>query len=90
MVAVGESDRRIEVYTFRLCMTDSPGHRVPLTKPDGYNASEWEFWRRLYKNGEKPPADLKGSGGGLVLKFSRRLLYSETRFSLRPRLSWAY
>jgi hypothetical protein len=48
LVPVGAADDRIEVYDFRLCMTDSPGHRILVQKPEGYNASEWEFWRRLY------------------------------------------
>eukprot|EP00038_Savillea_parva_P018622 m.24571 g.24571 ORF g.24571 m.24571 type:complete len:727 (-) comp4171_c0_seq1:164-2344(-) len=66
LVPVGESDARIEVYDFRLCMTDSPSHRVPIQMPVGYNASEWEFWRRLYQNGTKAPSSLKSAGLGCL------------------------
>ena len=64
LVAVGEADARMEVYTFRLCITDSPSHRIPIWKPPSYNASEWEFWRRLYRH--KPPADLRAAGLGCL------------------------
>ena len=60
LAPVGGADKRIEVYTFRLCITDSPGHQIPIWKPKGYNASEWEFWRRLYAH--NPPKDLKAAG----------------------------
>ena len=40
LVPVGEADKRIEVYDFRLCVTNSPGHRVPFPRPKHYNASE--------------------------------------------------
>ena len=63
-VPVGEADRRIEVYDFRLCMTNSPGNRIPLTKPAGYNTSEWEFWRRLYV--AHPPNNLAAAGLGCL------------------------
>jgi len=59
-VAVGEADKWIENYDFRLCFTNSPGHRIPIEKPPSYNASEWEFWRRIYK--QKPPRSLQNAG----------------------------
>jgi hypothetical protein len=40
LVELGEADSRMEVYTFRLCVTNSPGHRLPFSKPASYNASE--------------------------------------------------
>ena len=63
-VTLGQADSRIEVYDFRLCVTNSPGNRRPFTKPAGYNASEWEFWRRLYK--DHPPATLAKAGLGCL------------------------
>lgn len=32
----GEADRRIQAYNYRLCMTDRPDLRVPITRPDNY------------------------------------------------------
>lgn len=65
LVDVGEADKRIEVYDFRLCFTNSPSHRIPFWKPDTYNASEWEFWRRLYK-AKGQPKDLAAAGLGCL------------------------
>lgn len=45
---VGDGDKRITAYDYRLCMTNSPGNRVLVQQPAGYNASEWELWRRYY------------------------------------------
>ena len=66
MVGLGEADLRMQVYTFRLCITNSPGHRLPFSKPASYNASEWEFWRRLYKNGTDAPQSLRSAGLGCL------------------------
>jgi len=63
-VTLGQADDRIEVYDFRLCVTNSPGNRLPFTKPASYNASEWEFWRRLYK--DSPPGTLSAAGLGCL------------------------
>lgn len=60
MAPVGHADNRTEVYDFRLCFTNSPGHRIPVSRPEGYNASEWELWRRIYAG--KPPQSLRDAG----------------------------
>jgi len=63
---LGTADKRIEVYDFRLCITNSPGNRLPFYEPKGYNASEWEFWRRLWQYGKTPPANLQSAGLGCI------------------------
>jgi hypothetical protein len=44
---VGEADARVMAYTYRLCVTDDPGNRIPFTRPDGYSASDYEAHARL-------------------------------------------
>lgn len=61
-VEVGSADLRTETYDFRLCFTDSPKHRIPVWKPDGYDPDNYEFWRRLYKNGSAAPRSLQDTG----------------------------
>ncbi|MCP3919388.1 MAG: FAD-dependent oxidoreductase [bacterium] len=39
-------DHRVQAYTYRLCMTDAPGNRVPFVKPDGYDAAQYELLLR--------------------------------------------
>ena len=43
-------------------VTNSPGNRLPFSKPASYNASEWEFWRRLYGNGTHAPDSVRAAG----------------------------
>jgi len=38
----GSADKRVQAYTFRLCLTDAPENRVPVTKPDGYDPLVYE------------------------------------------------
>lgn len=45
---MGDGDDRVTAYDYRLCMNNSPGNRLLVTEPPGYNASEFELWRRLY------------------------------------------
>eukprot|EP01052_Picozoa_sp_SAG31_P025399 SAG31_NODE_2224_length_6150_cov_5.071724_2_plen_713_part_00 len=66
LVPVGQADKRVQVYTFRLCLTDSPGHRIPIWRPKDYDPREWEFWRRLYNNGSRAPANLRAAGLGCL------------------------
>ena len=58
--AVGAGDLWMEPYDFRLCFTNSPSNRMAFTKPASYNASEWEFWRRVYVL--EPPKTLSQAG----------------------------
>jgi lysophospholipase L1-like esterase len=58
--AVGGGDLWMEPYDFRLCFTNSPEFGMPFTKPASYNSSEWEFWRRVYKN--ESPSTLAQAG----------------------------
>ena len=45
--AVGESDSRIMAYTYRLCVTDDPGNRIPFTRPANYDPERYEAHARL-------------------------------------------
>lgn len=46
-VEVGEGDRAIQGYGFRLLLTRRPDLRIPFPKPDGYDPSEFELMKRL-------------------------------------------
>jgi hypothetical protein len=43
----GSADHRIQAYCFRLCMTDYPANRIPITEPDGYDHRVYEILGRL-------------------------------------------
>lgn len=47
MVEVGEGDRGIQAYGFRLLLTRRPDLRIPFPRPDGYDPGQFELMRRL-------------------------------------------
>jgi hypothetical protein len=54
LVAAGVGDGKIQAYCFRLCLTDVPENRLPITKPDGYHPGRYELLRRCFEvGGEK-------------------------------------
>ena len=42
----GTADRRIQSYNFRVCLTDDPAIRIPLARPEGYAAANYELVAR--------------------------------------------
>jgi hypothetical protein len=40
-------DTKIQAYCFRLCLTQYPDNRVPITKPEGYDSTQYELLARL-------------------------------------------
>lgn len=54
----GTGDKKIQTYNFRICLTSDPANRIPITKPDDYDASRYELLLRYL---EKKPAKNLGS-----------------------------
>ena len=52
---VGEADRNVMAYAFRLCVSKTPGNRVPILPPAGYDPDDFELARRYIQ-------ELKRSG----------------------------
>lgn len=47
----GTGDNKIQAYCFRLCMTMVPENKVPITRPDGYDSTQYELLGRVAKAG---------------------------------------
>jgi len=47
----GAGDKKIQAYCYRLCLTDEPKNRMPIPKPDGYDASHYELLLRIFAMG---------------------------------------
>ena len=47
----GEGDKRVQAYCFRMCLTNHAGNRVPFSKPDGYDAKQYELLLRVFEKG---------------------------------------
>lgn len=43
----GTGDKKVQAYNFRICLTDSTENRIPIRKPDGYDANRYELFLRL-------------------------------------------
>ncbi|ODS84626.1 MAG: hypothetical protein ABS46_02550 [Cytophagaceae bacterium SCN 52-12] len=52
-VGIGEADSAVQAYCFRLIMTNNPGNRVPIGRPEGYDPARFELLRR-YLAARKP------------------------------------
>jgi hypothetical protein len=47
----GQGDSRVQAYCFRMCLTDDATNRIPLAKPDGYDAKQYELLLRVLQAG---------------------------------------
>lgn len=47
----GSADRKVQAYTFRLCMTDVPANRVPVPRPANYDPLQYELLARYMDAG---------------------------------------
>jgi hypothetical protein len=43
----GTGDNKIQAYCYRMCLTRHPENRVPVTKPDGYDSTQYELLVRI-------------------------------------------
>src|SRR5215467_7381055 len=50
----GAADKKLQAYNFRLCLTDSQANRIDITRPEGYDSTQYELlWRYLAKKNPK-------------------------------------
>jgi FAD dependent oxidoreductase len=47
----GGGDDRVQAYCFRMCLTDQPGNRLPVLKPEGYDERDFELLFRNFEAG---------------------------------------
>ncbi|MCO5238236.1 MAG: FAD-dependent oxidoreductase [Chitinophagaceae bacterium] len=45
----GTGDKKVQAYNFRICLTDSAENRIPITRPDDYDATRYELMARLFE-----------------------------------------
>jgi hypothetical protein len=43
----GTGDSKIQAYCYRLCLTQLPENKIPITKPEGYDSSQYELLVRV-------------------------------------------
>tara|TARA_B110000305_G_scaffold206961_1_gene238184 strand:+ start:1568 stop:3316 length:1749 start_codon:yes stop_codon:yes gene_type:complete len=47
----GNGDQKIQAYCFRTCLTKNDENKVPFTKPEDYDPSQYELLIRIYESG---------------------------------------
>jgi len=47
----GTGDDKIQAYCYRLCLTQHPDNKVPITKPEGYDSTQYELLVRVMATG---------------------------------------
>ncbi|MBO0932976.1 FAD-dependent oxidoreductase [Fibrella aquatilis] len=52
----GSGDQTIQAYNYRMCLTDDPTNRLPITKPAGYDSTKYELLLRQIQ--KKVPNEL--------------------------------
>lgn len=45
----GTGDKKIQAYNFRICLTDDPANQVAITRPEGYDSTQFELLVRLFE-----------------------------------------
>ncbi len=48
----GSGDRRVQAYNYRMTLTDVPGNRLPIPRPEGYDPRRYELLRRYLAQGD--------------------------------------
>ncbi|MBI1336240.1 MAG: FAD-dependent oxidoreductase [Phycisphaera sp.] len=50
---VGDGDKLLQAYCYRMVLTDIPANRVPIPKPEGYNVADYEILFRAIEVGDR-------------------------------------
>ncbi|RPE05430.1 FAD-dependent oxidoreductase [Chitinophaga lutea] len=45
----GSGDKQVQAYNYRICLTNNPANRVPITRPANYDPARYELLARLFK-----------------------------------------
>lgn len=45
----GTGDKKIQAYNFRICLTDDPANQVEITRPEGYDSTQFKLLVRLFE-----------------------------------------
>lgn len=51
----GTGDLSVQAYNYRMCLTDDPANRIPITRPDDYDSTKYELLLRQLLASPKVP-----------------------------------
>lgn len=52
----GSGDQAVQAYNYRMCLTDNPANRIPITRPADYDSTRYELLLRQIQ--QKEPKEL--------------------------------
>ncbi|MBO9202071.1 MULTISPECIES: FAD-dependent oxidoreductase [Niastella] len=58
LAEIGSGDKKIQAYNFRICLSNDPANRLPITRPVGYDSTRYELLLRYLA--VQPAKDLGG------------------------------
>jgi hypothetical protein len=58
LAPAGSGDKKVQTYNIRVCLTNSPANRIPITQPDDYKPERYQLLLRLIE--KKPVPNLRG------------------------------
>lgn len=53
LAPIGSGDKMVQAYNYRICLTNEPENRIPITKPEDYQPERYEL---LLRHLQKTPA----------------------------------
>ncbi|WP_290797389.1 FAD-dependent oxidoreductase [Flavihumibacter sp. UBA7668] len=53
LAPIGSGDKMVQAYNYRICLTNQPENRIPITKPEDYQPERYEL---LLRHLQKTPA----------------------------------
>ncbi len=56
LAEMGNGDKKVQSYNYRICLSDDPANRISISKPQDYDSSRYELLLRLLE--KKPAKDL--------------------------------
>ncbi|HLP38196.1 FAD-dependent oxidoreductase [Lacibacter sp.] len=101
----GSGDRKVQAYNFRICLTDSPQNRLLITRPEGYDSTNYELLVRVFqKQGNLPlnynflkfdllpnrKTDINNWGGMSTDMIGMNHLYPEADYETRKKIIKAH
>ncbi len=51
----GTGDGSVQAFNYRMCLTDDPANRIAISRPDGYDSTNYELLLRQIAAGKKVP-----------------------------------
>lgn len=54
----GTGDAKVQAYNYRICLTDNPANRIPITQPRNYDSTRYELLVRMMEKEPSRPFNL--------------------------------